>query len=196
MLIRMALDNPTASEQLTPEARRTLLRAFADRMLMKVTAMDTPEDLPGVEKAVRVASMIERLYSRCDHAERQKREKTPDPHKREAECARQKEDAIKARVSLANTLKWGEARRKDLGQWWDAAQTAVQPQPQALAPRVLPPVTYVDYTDCIESARAALGLPPDTPPDPNAPPQSLEGKGKGLTTESTENTEDTEFFVR
>lgn len=181
MLIRMALDDDTVSEHLTPEARRRMLRAFADRMLMKVTAMETPDDLPGIEKAVRVASMIERLYSRCDQAERQKREKTPDLHKREAESARHKEEAIKARVSLANTLKWGEARRKDLGQWWAAAQMAPQSDTQTAEPqdtrpsaaKVLPPVTYVDYTDSIEAARAALGLPPDAgteTPSPRHPP--------------------------
>jgi len=64
----MSLDDRTAQAQLTPEERRELLRAFADRMLLKVTAMDDPEDLPGVEKAVRTAAMIERIYSRCDRA--------------------------------------------------------------------------------------------------------------------------------
>jgi hypothetical protein len=106
----------TTQEQLTPEMRRTLLRAFADRMLLKVSAMDDPEDLPGVEKAVRVAAMIERVYSRCDRAERQK----PDSCKLEAERATHKETAIKAQISLANTLKWGDERLRDLGPWWDA----------------------------------------------------------------------------
>ena len=67
----MSLDDLTTQEKLTPEERRGLLRAFADRMLLKITAMDDPEDMPGVEKAVRVAAVIERLYSRCDRAERQ-----------------------------------------------------------------------------------------------------------------------------
>jgi hypothetical protein len=117
--------------------RRTLLRAFADRMLLKVSAMDDPEDLPGVEKAVRVAAMIERVYSRCDRAERQK----PDSCKLEAERATHKETAIKAQISLANTLKWGDERLRDLGPWWDAAhnvtktpsQTSARPQKPALA---------------------------------------------------------------
>ncbi len=69
--VAMALDDRTAQEQLTPEERRELLRAFADRMLLKVTAMDDPEDMPGVEKAMRVAAVIERVYNRCDRAERQ-----------------------------------------------------------------------------------------------------------------------------
>ncbi len=120
----MPLDDRTAQEKLTPDERRALLRAFADRMLLKVTAMDDPSDLPGVEKAMRVAAVIERVYSRCDRAERQKHDKAPDPHKLEAERAVNAVAAIKARVSLANTLKWGEARRRDLGQWWDAAQDA------------------------------------------------------------------------
>ena len=38
----MSLDDPTAQPQLTPEERRELLRAFADRMLRKLTAMDDP----------------------------------------------------------------------------------------------------------------------------------------------------------
>jgi len=122
----MSIDDRTAQEHLTPEARRELLRAFADRMLLKITAMDDPEDLPGVEKAVRVAAAIERIYSRCDRAERQIRDKTPDPRKLEAERATHETAAIKARVSLANTLKWGEERRRDLGHWWDAAQNATQ----------------------------------------------------------------------
>jgi hypothetical protein len=39
----MSLDDRTAQAHLTPEARRELLRAFADRMLCKITAMDDPE---------------------------------------------------------------------------------------------------------------------------------------------------------
>ncbi|MFT4076717.1 MAG: hypothetical protein QM647_14430 [Asticcacaulis sp.] len=129
----MALDDHTAQAHLTPAERRGLLRAFADRMLRKLSAMDDPEDLPGVEKAMRVAAVIERVYSRCDHAERQIRDKTPDPHKIEAERATHEVAAIKARVSLANTLKWGEERRRDLGHWWDAAQNATKTVTQTVA---------------------------------------------------------------
>ena len=179
----MALDDRTAQEQLTPEARRGLLRAFADRMLLKITAMDDPEDMPGVEKAVRVAAVIERVYSRCDRAERQIHDKTPDPRKVEAERATNEEAAIKARVSLANTLEWGEKRRRDLGQWWDAAQkaTQVQASPQTaplkshpaasetltsqgdavsepVSSSKTPAVNDIDYTDPIRKARIALGL--------------------------------------
>ena len=173
----MSQDDRTAQAHLTPDERRTLLRAFADRMLLKVTAMDDPEDMPSVEKAVRVAAVIERLYSRCDRAERQIRDQTPDPRKLEAERANHEEEAIKARVSLANTLEWGEKRRRDLGKWWDAAQerTQAHAQPQALTPVEASPqeapasqtvgsrhpksiVSYVDYTDSIMKARAALGL--------------------------------------
>ncbi len=186
----MALDDHTAQEKLTPEERRGLLRAFADRMLLKITAMDDPEDIPGVEKAMRVAAVIERLYSRCDRAERQIRDKASDPRKLEAERATNETEAIKARVSLANTLKWSEARRHDLGPWWDAAQSVTKAQAQppaaprkasetlALQGKVIaeppmlvtgnrpdtgpktPNVTYVDYTDSIIEARAALGLKP------------------------------------
>ena len=158
------------------------MRAFADRMLLKVTAMDDPEDMPGVEKAVRVAAVIERVYSRCDRAERQIRDKAPDPRKVEAERATHEEAAIKARVSLANTLKWGDERRRHLGPWWDTAQnitkTTVQApastetpirsekpaapeHPAAVDPNVVPSwqkVTYVDYTDAFEAARAVLAL--------------------------------------
>jgi hypothetical protein len=45
----MALDDHTVQEQLTPEERRRLLRAFADRMLMKISKMVDPEDMPGVD---------------------------------------------------------------------------------------------------------------------------------------------------
>jgi len=167
----MSRDDRTAQQHLTPEERRELLRAFADRMLRKLTTMDDPQDLPGIEKAVRVATVIERLYSRFDRTERQK----PEPRKAEAEAERatHEEAAIKAQVSLAGTLKWEEERRQVLGHWWDAARdltkTVTQeaqlatPAPQmAIAPEHLTPsppkVTYVDYTDCIEQARAELAL--------------------------------------
>lgn len=173
----MSQDSPATQPHLTPDERRLLLRAFADRMLLKVSAMDDPEDLPGIEKAVRVAAVIERLYSRCDRAERQIRDKTADPRKAEAERATHEEAAIKARVSLANTLKWGEERRRDLGQWWEAAQnvsTAVVPAPVPPEKPAVPEaqsaeaplkaalaaqkVTYVDYTEAIDAARAELAL--------------------------------------
>ena len=120
MLEHMSLDDRTAQEHLTPDARRQMLRAFADRMLIKITALDDPKDLPGIERAVRTAAAIERIYSRCDRAERQ----TPDPRKLEAERARNTSEAIKARVHLATDLEWGEKRRQSLGQWWDAADTS------------------------------------------------------------------------
>ncbi|HTM81801.1 hypothetical protein [Asticcacaulis sp.] len=172
----MSLDDRTVHEQLTPDERRELLRAFADRMLLKVTAMDDPEDLPGIEKAVRVAAVIERLYSRCDRAERQ----TPAPRKIYAERATHEEEAVKAQVSLASTLKWGDERRRDLGPWWEAAQKVTQnvtktvpqapagPQKPAMpekateAPLNSPPswqkVTYTDLTEDFEAARAELAL--------------------------------------
>ncbi|MGN6364821.1 hypothetical protein [Asticcacaulis taihuensis] len=168
----MPLNDRTAQPHLTPEARRDLLRAFADRMLLKVTAMDDPEDLPDVEKAVRTAAMIERLYSRCDRAERQ----TEPSRKVEVERAIHEVAAIKAQVSLASTLKWSEERRRDLGQWWDAAanatkaaakapvvpQTTATPEKLAEIPLNSPPswqkVTYTDLTDDIEAARAELAL--------------------------------------
>ena len=179
----MSLDDRTAQEHLSPDERRELLRAFADRMLLKITAMDDPEDMPGVEKAMRVAAVIERVYSRCDRAERQIRDRSPDPRKVEAERATHEEAAIKAQVSLANTLKWGEERRRDLGPWWDAAQNVTRTTVQASAsaetpnrpqkpaaperpatavdPNVVPSwqkVTYVDYTEAFEAARAELAL--------------------------------------
>ena len=174
----MALDDHATQEKLTPEMRRELLRAFADRMLLKVTGMDDPEDIPGVEKAVRVAAVIERLYSRCDRAET----RAPYPRKLEAERSAHEEAAIKAQVSLASTLEWGEKRRRNLGQWWDAAQNATKvvaqvalpveapvcPQKNATPDKAAedtlnsPPswhkVTYTDLTDDIEAARAELAL--------------------------------------
>eukprot|EP01042_Synura_sphagnicola_P015050 gene15050-19030_t len=82
----MVLNERTAQAQLTPEERRGLLRAFADRMLRKITAMDDPADMPGVERAVRVAAVIERVYSRCDRAERQIRTEAHSLFKDEADC--------------------------------------------------------------------------------------------------------------
>ena len=172
----MSLDDRTAQAHLTSDERRELLRAFADRMLLKITAMDDPEDMPGVEKAVRVAAVIERLYSRCDRAERQK----PDSRRAEAERATHEKEAIKAQVSLANTLKWGEERRRHLGQWWEAAQKVTQnatktvaqaparpqkpamPDKAAVVPLNSSPswqkVTYTDLTDDFEAANAELAL--------------------------------------
>ncbi|MGN6422566.1 MAG: hypothetical protein ACTHLA_04560 [Asticcacaulis sp.] len=122
----MSSDARTDQPHLTPEQRREMLRAFADGMLVKITQMDDPEDLPGVERAVRVAAVIERLYSRCDRAEHQ----GPDPRKVRAERAQNEGEALKAQVSLAGTLKWSEERRRDLGQWWDAAGDAIKtPEP-------------------------------------------------------------------
>jgi hypothetical protein len=117
----MTSDARKDQPSLTPEQRREMLRAFADRMLLKISAMDDPEDLPGVERAVRVAAVIERLYSRCDRAEHH----GPDPRKLRAERAQNEGDALRAQVALAGTLKWSEERRRDLGQWWDEAGKAV-----------------------------------------------------------------------
>ncbi|MDC7684056.1 hypothetical protein PQU92_12270 [Asticcacaulis sp. BYS171W] len=180
----MALDTRTPDEKLSPEARRGHLRAFADRMLLRTVALDDPEDLSGVERAVRVVAVIERIYSRCDRDEGQ----APDPHKLQTERARHQAKAVKARVHLAGTLEWGEKRRKALGPWWDAAGTAVEAPVKletpvevraaeavvpvnAVAskaaderPKTLPGLTpaaeagYVDYTDAILKARSALGL--------------------------------------
>ena len=124
----MALDTHSTEERLSPEVRRRRLRAFADRMLLRAEALDDPEDMPGVERAVRVAAVIERIYSRCDRAETQ----APDPRKLEAERAQHYNEALKARVSLAGTLKWAQARRTELGPWWEAAKReATSPRPQA-----------------------------------------------------------------
>ena len=129
MLKPMTPSASTPQQPLTPEERRELLRAFADRMLIKATAMDDPEDMPGIERAVRVMAVIERVYSRCDRAEAH----APDPRKLEADRARNTAAAIQSRVALAGTLEWGEKRRRDLGPWWDAAETTSDTQTQVLA---------------------------------------------------------------
>ena len=162
----MALDDQTAQQHLTPEERRGLLRAFADRMLLKITAMDDPEDMPGVERAVRVAAVIERVYSRCDRAERQIHDKTPDPRKLETERALTETAAIKARVQLASTLEWGDKRRQSLGQWWYAASTqAIKPavnRDQAPARQAASgaKIAYADGTKDILTAPTTPGLKP------------------------------------
>lgn len=184
---RMALDDRTAQATLTPETRREMLRAFADRMLIKITGMDDPEDMPGVERGVRVAAVIERLYSRCDRAETH----APDPRKLAAERARHESDAIKARVELANMLEWGDKRRRQLGPWWEAARAKTEtakptqkPAPEdtstpetpapdisTLTAQTTPTVRYVDYTDRIEAARADLARQrAAAKPAPTSPP--------------------------
>jgi len=142
--VHMALDERIAEERLSPQARRAHLRAFADRMLLRAAAMDDPEDMDGLERAVRAAAVIERIYSRCDRAETH----TPDPRKLEAERARHADEAIKARVSLAGTLKWAEARRADLGSWWEAAQAEAiaAPVPVRKAPEAKAPETKAHET--------------------------------------------------
>ncbi|HTN40197.1 MAG TPA: hypothetical protein VLZ84_03535 [Asticcacaulis sp.] len=175
----MTLDDRTVQAHPTPKEPRGLFRAFADRMLLTVTVTDDPEDMPGVEKTRR--AVIERVYSRCDTAERQIRDMTPDPRKLEAERATHEEAAIKAQVSLANTPKWGEERRRDLREWWEVAQDTTKTTVQALIPapghpqkpaapdrpatvihpNVVPTwrkVAYVNYTDAFEAARAELAL--------------------------------------
>jgi hypothetical protein len=169
----MSSDARTAQQNLTPEERRDLLRAFADRMLVKITAMDDPEDLPGVERAVRAAAAIERLYSRCDHAERC----TDDPCKRRAERARHADEAIKAQASLAHTLKWSDKTRRSLGKWWDAAEKAAEAPRETppAKPPVTPQVACVDNPGAIDAARLAPGLPPLQPEPAQVPLPPLRG---------------------
>ncbi len=163
----MANETRTAQEQLTPEERRGLLRAFADRMLLKVSAMDDPEDMPGVEKAVGVAAVIERIYYRCDRSEHH----TPDPHKVEADRARHAGEAIQAKVNLAGTLEWGDKRSKALGTWWHAAEETVA-EPVKPAPQIILPVT----PEKPAPVEAAIPAPQTgkTPPAPPAPQTAAE----------------------
>ena len=145
-----------------------MLCAFADRMLVKVTSMDDPEDLPGVERAVRVAAVIERIYSRCDRAEVE----GPNLKKREAEHAQHTAEAIRARVALAGTLEWGDKRRRDLGKWWDAAGPAAEVQaqtasvtPMAAMPQVSPQAMAFENVPSTaagakETAGSASGVSP------------------------------------
>jgi hypothetical protein len=139
----MSSDARTDQPHLTPEQRREMLRAFADRMLVKISAMDDPEDLPGVERAVRVAAVIERLYSRCDRAEQQ----TPDPRQLQTERARRESEAFKAKSALAWDLYHEPPLRKQLGPWWTAAETVMAAP--AVAPETVaaPPVTPAKAAD-------------------------------------------------
>ncbi|UDF02772.1 hypothetical protein [Asticcacaulis sp. AND118] len=154
------------------------MRAFADRMLLRAEAMDDPEDMVGVERAVRVAAVIERIYSRCDRAEGQ----APDPRRLEAERAVNQSEAIKARAQLASTLEWGDKRRQALGPWWDAAQPEVAVQPFVQNPpqtvgkasvKAASPVTGrkpVEVKSAVGAgfAAKAAGLPGLTPAKVNA----------------------------
>ena len=169
----MPSDPRPPQQSLTPEERREMLRAFADRMLLKITAMDDPEDMPGVERAVRTAAVIERLYSRCDRAERC----LDDPHKRRAERARHAEEAFKAQASLAHTLKWSDKTRRSLGKWWDAAEKAAEAPHETppAKPPVTPQVACVDNPGAIDAARPAPGLPPLQPEPAQVPLPPLRG---------------------
>jgi IS5 family transposase len=53
-------------EALTPETRRGHLRAIADRMLLALSREDDPKTGEEIEKGIRRALLIERLYARCD----------------------------------------------------------------------------------------------------------------------------------
>jgi hypothetical protein len=126
--------------------------------------------MPGVERAVRTVAVIERVYNRCDRAARQK----PESRKAEAKRAAHEEAAIKAQVSLASTLRWGDEHRQALGQWWGAAQKATEtrapqtatasenPAPISIETSDTPPKTarviYTDLIDDIEATRAELAL--------------------------------------
>lgn len=57
------------SQDLTPEERRAQLRAFADRMLIALSQTDDPKTGEDIEKGIRRALLIERLYARCDAAQ-------------------------------------------------------------------------------------------------------------------------------
>lgn len=57
------------SRPLSAEDRRERLRAFADRMLIGLDKLDDPETGEDIEKGIRRALMIERLYARVDAAE-------------------------------------------------------------------------------------------------------------------------------
>lgn len=56
-------------EALTPETRRGHLRAIADRMLLALSREDDPKTGEEIEKGIRRALLIERLYARCDATE-------------------------------------------------------------------------------------------------------------------------------
>ncbi|WP_298330934.1 hypothetical protein [Asticcacaulis sp.] len=60
---------PHPSRPLSAEDRRERLRAFADRMLIGLDKLDDPETGEDIEKGIRRALMIERLYARVDAAE-------------------------------------------------------------------------------------------------------------------------------
>ncbi|MFP1129864.1 hypothetical protein [Asticcacaulis sp. W401b] len=56
-------------EALTPETRRGHLRAIADRMLLVLSREADPKTGEEIEKGIRRALLIERLYARCDATE-------------------------------------------------------------------------------------------------------------------------------
>ncbi|OYW78558.1 MAG: hypothetical protein B7Z26_09595 [Asticcacaulis sp. 32-58-5] len=93
-------------ERYTPEERRARLRAFADRMLERLEDLPPPEDLPELERTVRVGLLIERLYARVDMAER----KAPPRERTDEEIAEtRRENELHYQQFLT---RWGMAKPK------------------------------------------------------------------------------------
>lgn len=93
-------------ERYTPEERRMRLRAFADRMLERLEDLPPPEDLPELERTVRVGLLVERLYARVDVSER----KAPPPERTEEEIAEtRRENELHYQKFLA---RWGLSKPK------------------------------------------------------------------------------------
>ncbi|WP_126423914.1 hypothetical protein [Asticcacaulis excentricus] len=135
---------------LTPEQRREHLRAYADRMLLALSAMDAPETPDAVTKGIRTALMIERLYARCDASQAQ-------AHKHAIA-------AIEDQVKLKNKLEWS-------GNWLDKAPDVpfITLKPEALKGMQwpCPPRDYVGELKArIDQIKAASQPKPQPQPAP------------------------------
>ncbi|MFT3995872.1 MAG: hypothetical protein QM667_00570 [Asticcacaulis sp.] len=84
------------TERLTPEARRSRLRAYADHLLIALSEGDPPKTGEDVENGLRRALMIERLYARADASE--------------AVALRRAASVLSDQVTLQNRQEWATRR--------------------------------------------------------------------------------------
>ncbi|GGZ35568.1 hypothetical protein [Asticcacaulis endophyticus] len=131
--------DPHTAESYTPQERRARLRAFADRMLDHLEDLAPPQDVPELERTVRIGLLIERLYARVDIAERRAPPPPLTPEQEAAEAAQRRAEHHAYWVDRVNGLR--------LMREAEEAKT-LKPAP-APVPALAPPV-YSDWTQDFE----------------------------------------------
>ncbi|MDC7675501.1 hypothetical protein [Asticcacaulis machinosus] len=137
----MTSDTHTA-ERYTPQERRARLRAFADRMLERLEDLPPPEDVPELERTVRIGLLIERLYARVDIAERRAPPPPLTPEQEAAEAAEAEQRVAEHRAHWAALV--ARLRRER-----EAAETKT-PRPKPEPVPAPPPSVYSDWTEDFE----------------------------------------------